>query len=425
MELTVCHISRGRFLAALPRERRRRWGPALRIIDDRSWRLIPFRLDQHLVGGALHRLLPDHDLSRAVFRDGMRSPRLMQATRPTAGTGDGQIPPPGTIVLVLGDLGCLFVARTDLCEHWLRFGVDLRAAGCTPVALIPGPVERCPDSLARVWHLIPWERPRPRDPADSPAARAKRLLRLVSPAVRIELGLLRAARLLLKPFEADAGTEADVWQHPDLIGRSAAGATLTPERARQLRAEFATRIDPALQARFAALLRCWRGYLPEEIWFEELLNLPPTARAASEVAQDLPYARDYFADFARLCEGGPGSASASDLEWFDRVECRAVPLFWQDEQVGDNLKRLNHALRGQNPDYRPPPGRLLLSRRRKRRYTECRRDWEEAYCNGLIDSRTLQVGYAAAQAITAHADAVAWRREQLRRRPLADSLVAQ
>ncbi len=70
-------------------------------------------------------------------------------------------------------------------------------------------------------------------------------------------------------------------------------------------------------------------------------------------------------------------------------------------------------------------GRLLLSRRRKRRYAECRRDWEEAYSNGLIDSRTLQVGYAAAQAITAHADAVAWRREQLRRRPLADSLVAQ
>ncbi len=36
--------------------------------------------------------------------------------------------------------------------------------------------------------------------------------------------------------------------------------------------------------------------------------------------------------------------------------------------------------------------------------------------------RTLQAGYATAQAITAHADAAAWRREQLLRRPLAQPL---
>jgi len=74
--------------------------------------------------------------------------------------------------------------------------------------------------------------------------------------------------------------------------------------------------------------------------------------------------------------------------------------------------------------YRILPGRLLLSRRRKRRYAECRRDWEAAYGNALIDARTLQAGYACALAITVHADAGAWRREQLRRRPLAESLAA-
>jgi RNA-directed DNA polymerase len=60
--------------------------------------------------------------------------------------------------------------------------------------------------------------------------------------------------------------------------------------------------------------------------------------------------------------------------------------------------------------YRILPERLLLSRRRKRRYAECRRDW--------------QAGYASALAITAHTDAVAWRREQLRRRPFAEPLAA-
>lgn len=72
--------------------------------------------------------------------------------------------------------------------------------------------------------------------------------------------------------------------------------------------------------------------------------------------------------------------------------------------------------------YRIFPGRLLLSRRRKRRYAECRQQWEDAYLAGSIDACTLQAGYATAQAITAHADAAAWRREQLRRRPLAQSL---
>ncbi|MEI2770154.1 MAG: hypothetical protein V9G98_05280 [Candidatus Competibacter sp.] len=342
LELTVRLLGQALFLAELPCERRRCWGPTLHVIEDRSTRLIPYRLDQYLVREALRRLLPVHALGRSVIRDRMSAPRP-----PEGGVG--------SIVLVLGDLGCLSGARTELCERWLRFGRDLRAAGCIPVALIPGPLERCPARLADVWRLIPWERPRPRDPGDTLERRAARLLRLVSPAVRIEPGLLRAARLLLPPDQADAGTEADVWQHPDLIGRSAAGATLNPERAKPLRAEFASRIEPELQARFAGLLRAWRGYLPEEIWFEELLNLPPAARTAAEVAQDLPYARDYFADFARDCGDGGVAITGSDLEWFGRVEHRAERL-WGDEQVGDDLKRLSYALHEQDPNYQPPTG---------------------------------------------------------------------
>jgi RNA-directed DNA polymerase len=74
--------------------------------------------------------------------------------------------------------------------------------------------------------------------------------------------------------------------------------------------------------------------------------------------------------------------------------------------------------------YRILPGRLRLSCRRRHRYAACRRHWEHAYAAGLIDARTLQAGYAGALAITLHADAVAWRREQLRRVPLAAPLAA-
>jgi len=72
--------------------------------------------------------------------------------------------------------------------------------------------------------------------------------------------------------------------------------------------------------------------------------------------------------------------------------------------------------------FRILPGQLLLSRRRKRRYVQCRREGEVAYRDGLIDGLGLQAGYASALAITAHADAIVWRREQLRRSPLDEAL---
>jgi RNA-directed DNA polymerase len=68
--------------------------------------------------------------------------------------------------------------------------------------------------------------------------------------------------------------------------------------------------------------------------------------------------------------------------------------------------------------YRVLPAALLLSRRRKRRYAKCRRKWERAFAAGDIDAPTLQAGYSSALAVTLHADAAAWRREQLQRAPL-------
>ncbi|MEQ1549437.1 MAG: RNA-directed DNA polymerase, partial [Chakrabartia sp.] len=74
--------------------------------------------------------------------------------------------------------------------------------------------------------------------------------------------------------------------------------------------------------------------------------------------------------------------------------------------------------------YRIFPGRLLLSRRRKRHYIEYRNKWEVAYRKGSINSLGLQAGYASALAITVHADAASWRREQLQRNPLDESIAA-
>jgi RNA-directed DNA polymerase len=66
----------------------------------------------------------------------------------------------------------------------------------------------------------------------------------------------------------------------------------------------------------------------------------------------------------------------------------------------------------------------LLSRRRRKRYAVLRQNAEQTWQDGLVDGRGLQSAHASALALTVHADAVPWRREQLRRRPVEPALEA-
>lgn len=119
-----------------------------------------------------------------------------------------------------------------------------------------------------------------------------------------------------------------------------------------------------------------------------------------------------------------------DLIWWgeDRAGVRAALVAARDyctEQLHLEIKPpLFGASTGGVPfcGYRVLPGQLLLSRRRKRRYAQCRRAWEAAFAAGQIDGPTVQAGYGAALGITLHADATTWRQAQLRRVPLAPAL---
>jgi hypothetical protein len=122
-----------------------------------------------------------------------------------------------------------------------------------------------------------------------------------------------------------------------------------------------------------------------------------------------------------------------DLVWWtgDRAAARAAL-----RSVGEALASTLHlevkspARIGRSRDglafcgFRILPGRLLLSRRRRRRYAELRASAERAWQAGEVDARGLQAAYASALALTLHADAAAWRREQLRRQPLEPALAA-
>ena len=349
LSLTVRQISRGHLLERFPRERRRRWGPALLLIEDDSHRLVPFRDDKHLVRRAIQSLLPRHSLLWALMDE--------QRTRPERlGQGQADWPPlPGTLVLALSDLGCFSRADERLRQRWLDIGKELQKAGCHPIALFPGPLGRCMPELAGVWQLVPWERPRPDDGCTGDE-RAERLLRLLAPASRITPGLLRAVRLLLPEAQADAGTESDVWQHGDFNSHWVV-PSLVPERALALRRELASQPGEAARALRARLIRCLKGFrffLQPEIWFDEVLNFDPSALDSQELAEDREDAQAYFAAF---CDANPDLSNLSmpggDRAWFLRVKARSPELLWYDEKVGKRLAQLALAL---EPDGAPPAG---------------------------------------------------------------------
>ena len=66
------------------------------------------------------------------------------------------------------------------------------------------------------------------------------------------------------------------------------------------------------------------------------------------------------------------------------------------------------------------PGAIRLSKRRRKSYSDKRRQWEKAYLKGLIDERQLQSAYASLYAGTVHADSREWRKKELRMNPTID-----
>ncbi|GAB0150501.1 hypothetical protein McPS_32430 [Marichromatium sp. PS1] len=369
VERAVRAIGRGQVLTRFPRERRRRWGPALMLLNDDSPRLLPFLLDRRLVRGWLARLLPAHAFGQATVGLGELRPRVAR------GSAVSWPPPPGTLVLAMSDLGALAVVGDELQSAWQELGRTLLGAGCFPLALFPGPLERCPPELAAVWRLIPWERPRAHD-GRSAQERRDALLRLVSPASRIEPGLLRAARLLLPPDQADAATECDVWQHPALVGDSPAGATIELEQARALRTAF-SRDEPLDRRRqLIRLIKAWRYERPPEIWFDELLNVEDETRgkgledsSLEDLSRDLEDARAYFHAFCHEADleqvaGWP----ENDRDWLERIRVRSTDYLWADPMVGRDLaSRANELLR-----YRQDPNAASDAIRAEQAGAACR-----------------------------------------------------
>ncbi len=349
----VRRLSRAERLERLPRRRHRAWSGHAVIVVDRSPRLTQLWFDQDWLCRRLRKLAgPAIQVVRLL--DGPDGPTLGQGE-----SSDTSWPWPEAAapVLALSDLG--LAGSEEDRDAWSRLGRRLQRAGHRLSALVPVPPSRWTSRMSRLWHPRFWDRGRAvadKLGDEQLQGRAKRLLRLLSMAVRIEPGLLRAVRLLLPQHEADAGTEIDAWAHPAVRDCSAVALTIDPEITQGWRRELLEEPEDLLGP-LLALVKHWHRSLPREIQSEELLSassLVPHMVDREELGQSsdlLVRAAATIAD-DHWTEEQRGSLH----DWFRRIQQRLPADLWLDPELGEPLRRAWARVHRRETTTSPPPG---------------------------------------------------------------------
>ncbi|MCO6453880.1 MAG: formylglycine-generating enzyme family protein [Pirellulaceae bacterium] len=359
----VRQVARRQVVLKLPRRRVRRWGSSVLVMVDYSQRLIPFRHDQELVCGYLRRLLPPGALRLAVCSDPEQGlTEWCQTDKPASVQ-----PQPGSVVLVLGDLGALDARDSDCERTWLRWGRVARRSGSRLIALVPCVEALVAEPLRQVYSVHAWQRLRAEDCSpQSLAEQVESLLRVAAVAVRLEPGLLRAMRGLSAQW-ADAALESLLWQHNAVRSRHPSAATFDPQSARELLEQF-ERLDQQLKQGVLKLVRHWHAApgLDHSVWLDEVRRL------AAETRKLIPSGDvdDALAQGTFLLQRSRAAASldGSTLAFMHRSVERQSHAGWSDETLGPIYRQLAEVT---HPDVDPttlpeadpaeqPPGDALL-----------------------------------------------------------------
>ncbi|MFO7641709.1 MAG: formylglycine-generating enzyme family protein, partial [Candidatus Competibacteraceae bacterium] len=344
----VRRLGQGDSLRRLPHRSYRRWGATLHVIEDRSDRLTPYWRDQAMVREQLSRLFPRHAVRHALIDDGLDQPIFVGLPR-----GEDRRyrpPPPGGLVLVLGDLGGL--AREDIGANavWERLGRHLADAGCQAVALLPQPAAWCPPTISRYWRLLSWERGSGALDPEHCWRQIEALLCLLAPTARVEPGLLRDLRRLAG---LEAAAESLVWQHPAVISASSVAATLNPEDLKRWRAGFEDQPEP-LRKQVLNRIRAWRARLPSEVYLSEATLLDSDSQALLPKGER-ELCRDFFAALDAQIRGVEGATAPRGAEeWFLRFEQRSTKqeAIWRTLPLHRIWERVHR--HDQGPIHPPP-----------------------------------------------------------------------
>ena len=332
----VKRLNCGDSLERLPRLKRRRWGQSVTVIEDRSDRLIPYWRDQSRVRSRIKRLFPPYAFEHLLFWEGLSDPV------PAHIDGRGNThrpPPPGSLVVVLGDLGCLAVSGQKIRRYWTEFGRRMVDGGCRTLALTPVPPDPYSLELSRYWQWVFWERVAGCLSSTEREAAVERLLTLLSPASRIEPGLLREVRLWAG---GDVATESAFWQHSALVSDSSVAATLDAQVARGRRPAFAGAPKAAQQAVMQAIRR-WRGGLRPEVWYAEIQGLERKLRDRLIEPEEIRQSERFIAALGhRLKDSDNPTVPEGTAAWFRFIEPRLPEDYRSDPELGEHFLRLWH-----------------------------------------------------------------------------------
>lgn len=240
---------------------------------------------------------------------------------------------------MLGDLGCLAVGGHAIRRYWAEFGRRQVEAGCRTLALTPASPDRYSSDLSRYWQWVLWERAAGSlsDPQHETAV--ERLLALLSPANRIEPGLLREVRLWAG---GDAATESAFWQHSALVSDSSVAATMDAQAARGRRPVFAG-LPEATQRTAMQAIRRWRGGLPPEVWYAEIQGLERELRDRLIEPEEIRQSEHFIAALGhRLKNPDNPTVPEGTAAWFRFIEPRLPENYQSDPELGEHFMRLWH-----------------------------------------------------------------------------------
>ena len=346
IEQVVDRLSHGEILQRLPREHRRTWGSGLFLLQDRARHLVPYWQDQDHLVQLLGDYYPHYGLTVARRWPGQQQPEVML---PDCRAGDAAWPNPTDVVLVVGDLGVLSRDPTDQ-EFWLDFGRKLHAAEVPVLVLTPCRPDHFDVKFRQLYGIIPWEHAVATSAAhEDSSARLEQLLTLVSPATRLEPGLLRSIRRMLPEMRGHADLEARVWNSELINSQHSIAASFDPQQAKTRRIQFA-QMSLEKKLAVACLIRNWHGELHETVWYEELLGLD--RQLLSQFPQDTVAARQTFmrliAEVDHRREQSP-EAWLGYQSWGRGVWGRLPRQVKSDPIIGRTMHQMWEGVRGSGP----------------------------------------------------------------------------
>ena len=322
---------RGRFMETMPRRMHKTWGRSIQVVADLSRRLVPYREDQRRTVEALRKVYPKEGFRAADLPDGERVPRFHD---PEFRGIPYAPPPPGSLLLILGDLGGLAAPDDRLEAFWEDWGRSLRERQVAPLALVPCRVDRVSPKLARIWTIRAWERgfdcAAPGLTEQEAADAVEEVLTLLSFALSVEPQLIRFARRLLDAGRRDPGIEAKIWESDAFLSRHPDGATFLPNHAKRLRERLASQ-DRRRKEEIFQWVEAFRLGDESNVWDEELVGLQDEVRRGLIKAEKLERAVGRLEAQQRKIVATKGGAEPSKFleAWHRWVLGRTLPPAWR------------------------------------------------------------------------------------------------